>query len=146
MKRRRADMTVPIIAMVDAFVGGISILLVLTILSSPSSDLSGTIPVPDAVVTCGDDGKAMFIETEREETERLETNRESLAEQLARLATPGRLHMNVLVRTSESERACYNVVRYELRATNKSTDHATLDFQAPVYLVDAQYHETAAAE
>lgn len=53
-RRRRVQDRVPVLAMVDAFVGGTAILLILIILASNRQETQGTQPQADLVLRCAE--------------------------------------------------------------------------------------------
>lgn len=139
MRQRRA-LGIPTLAMVDAFVGGVAVILILTILSSLSDASTATIPRPDRVVTCFGDLGVRIAPPEGEEGDPVETTFEGLAQDLAALAPSEALSMRILIRTPvDGARACVAYVNRALGDANDLTDADALGYAAPVFLVDTEY-------
>ncbi len=136
MREARRALGIPTLAMVDAFVGGVAVILILTILSSLSSERTATIPVADRVVTCT--GPAGFAVSDPAGP--LAADLDSLAPTLARLAPPEALSMRVLLEARPEDAAgCVAHVTRIVSETNAALDAGTLPYPAPVLVLDIAY-------
>jgi hypothetical protein len=136
-------MTIPTVAMVDAFVGGVSIVMVITILSSLASIQIGSVPQPNVSVSCGSERDQVQIE---EVNGRTASNIADLPANLARRAPPDALSLRILVQTTAENTVCFLLVQKILTEANVANDMRNLNFTAPVFLVDVNYRHVANAQ
>lgn len=138
IREGRRTLHVPTLAMVDAFVGGVAVILILTILSSLSEERSTALPLADRVITCTG-GESVAISGPEGP---VATDFTRLARTLAALAPPEALSMRVLIRTPvEGARACIAYVTRALEEANTATDARSLGYPAPIFLIDTEFVE-----
>lgn len=136
--RERRRMEIPVLAMVDAFVGGVAVILILIVLASLSDARTAVPPRPDRIVTCTG-GEAVSVSAPEGP---VATDFTRLAATLAALAPPGALSMKVLVQTPpEGARRCVAFVSRALEDANDAADAGTPGHAAPIFLLDVEYVE-----
>ncbi|MGP6086006.1 hypothetical protein [Antarctobacter jejuensis] len=124
-KKRPAD-RVPVLAMVDAFVGGTAILLIFIVLSNNMLTTPGTQPQTDVTLRCLD-RQAHFLPPAPPGLPQLPTDPlppSEAAEWLARHPRPDRLLLRVRVEADTDELLCALRFQRAVRQMNDVTDTA----------------------
>jgi hypothetical protein len=107
---------VPTLAMVDAFVGGVSILLILVIVSTPSDPRSGRVPQADIVVTCLEDRMVTVGDDPTPRT------LDEIRPLLVARAPVDALSLRVLIQASPDRINCAVIARNRLRAGDDAAE------------------------
>lgn len=141
MTWRRGGDTMPTLAIVDAFVGGVSIILVLILLTSFSSDVSGETPRADIVARC-DPATGML---------RLPDPYDMVVEpfevvDVLRAKIPQSLALRILIVTEVSNFDCVIATNAALQLANRNAFRDGAERTAPVFIWDTRFEEPADAE
>lgn len=132
--------------MVDAFVGGVGILLILTVLSAFQSVEAGKRPHADVVITCVGETETVRVDMRPSPIELPLSDRNALPRQLAELAGPAALSYRVLIKTTPANQICALKARRALNQANDQAEIGRLGYPAPVFLIDISWTEPGGAD
>lgn len=110
----RAGTSLPTLALVDVFVGGVAVLLVFILLASRTEPRRGQMPQADVTVRCESDLVVLPGAAPRPITEAMDG--------LFRLAPEDRLTLRVRIEATSAEAICAAELRYALDAANDELD------------------------
>lgn len=137
--RKRASASVPVMAMVDAFVCMVGIILILVVLSAFDNEKSGQFATPEVVLTCTEDGNAIHYPGVGD----FDFTDMALPKFLTSNAKANKLSLNVLIRVTVDHVTCGQIIANLFRKANRLTDIRQLGHPSPVFLFDIEYIEAA---
>lgn len=136
---RRAVIGLPVLAMVDAFVGGVSVLLVLVLIAKPSTQLPDRNPLSDVLVHCAEDGREL-IAFQGSMTDAPEPTApialDDLAETLVSFSSPDRFSLRVLFSGPPDRLKCLQRGQAKLHLANSGGPTTPDVDPIPVFITD----------
>ena len=137
--RRRDNLGVPVLAMVDAFVGAVSIVLILTLLSRPAAEATASRPMPDVAVKCLASDRAAMVPGVPEPID--------LRDVPIALGKKhnGQMSLRVMIETPAGESGkgivCANLLQSYLEKANRQRDAQEVSAETPIFLIDIRFVE-----
>jgi hypothetical protein len=144
MFTRRGNAGLPVICIVDAFVGALSVVLILTILSSPNRNWEANRPQTMVEINCKNEENQLVLWLSGEE--KFPFTADSLIEKLDSATSPEALSLRVRLKIPYTQNECALNVRELIRKENIEKDTIKTGrkaSQSPVYLLDVVYTEEA---
>ena len=148
MKRRFEAGGLPIITMVDAFVGGLSIILIMVIVSQPSAANSDVEPQADVKLVCEGRIGPIGIYAAGPEGERLgeAADPREVPGLLTELALTDGLTLKTVIHATPDHLRCLGRIRSELALANQDRGGADADLRAPIFIDDVAFDPLAPDE
>lgn len=139
MSRTKEAAQLPTLAIVDAFVGGVSIILVLILLTSFSAEVTGEIPRADTVLAC--DPQSGNLIAKDEPTRQFSPS--EIAQELAKTKSTNLAH-KVLITTHADNLDCANTAIVTMRLANETMFADENDSPRPVFIWDTRFEKEQA--
>lgn len=140
MTARSKPLKVPALAMVDALVCGVSILLILIVLLSQSSPEPRSIPRADLTFRCLDtDGGTAAVTDEQMQESPNTIPLDELAAEIAKRAPDSNLSMRVQLVVPLSQFICGPRVTEAVRRANDASETDDIETAPPVILLDIRH-------
>lgn len=147
ISRRRSGVpyALPVLSMVDAFVGGVSVILILVLLIDPAELRTDNEPRADIVITCSDDRRSVSYFQVDNENARMPLGQtsdfDSLPELLEAHADPAALSLRVILDGTAVTSRCLARIESILAIANSELGTSFLsgdvaDPGHPVFMID----------
>lgn len=133
-RRGRPPLGLPVLALVDAFVGGVAIVLVILLLSANNRTPPTHVPQADIVLTCGAAPDRIGLPGAP-----APVPIGDLPGQLAAAAPATALSLRVQIRASAADPRCALLAKRRLDGANTALSASTAPAPHPVFLIDISY-------
>lgn len=134
---------VPVLALIDAFIGAIAIILIMIMISEPSDNTPDTVPTADIVVACLDrDTYIAFGGPNLQTPVGDPIPRLDISQRLGAMASASRLTLRVQFIGTASRAGCLYRAQGLLETANQMSELGTDGEPLPVFMTDLRLVET----